>query len=62
MKPFLQLNLRDESPKPAAPGTKKQENEEPRPAIFGKRLNKLANKAAHRAATHAGGGSGLFSK
>ncbi|HEV2214886.1 MAG TPA: hypothetical protein VGR64_06320 [Terracidiphilus sp.] len=62
MKPFLELNLRDDRDKPAAPALNKPESEEPRPAPVAKRVNRLANKAAHRAATHSGTGSGLFSK
>jgi len=53
-KPFLQLNLRDESAKPAAANLVKAESEEPKPLIVGKRLNRLARKAAHRAARPSG--------
>jgi hypothetical protein len=63
MKPFLELNLRDDSAKSVPPNLAKPTNEESKPMIVGKRLNRLARKAAHRAATHSGGGgSGLFSK
>jgi hypothetical protein len=63
MKTLLQLNLRDESVKPANTNPTKTEGEEPKnPVIVDKRLNRMARKAAHRAATHSGGGTGLFSK
>ncbi|HEU5457992.1 MAG TPA: hypothetical protein VFU68_05195 [Terracidiphilus sp.] len=62
MKPLVELSLRDDRDRPAAPMSTQPEKQEPRPVIDAKRMNKLAKKAAHRAATHSGGGSGLFSK
>lgn len=62
MKSLVELNLRDQPDRPAAPKSAEPEKQEPKPVVDAKRLNKLAKKAAHRAATHSGGGSGLFSK
>ncbi len=62
MKTLLQLNLHDESVKPANPSQTAPAGEQPKPITVDKRLNKLARRAAHRAAIHSGGGSGLFSK
>lgn len=64
MKPILQLNLRDENEKPQAANLSKSGNEEARPVVLGKRVNRFVNRAAHKAAGEFGksGGSGLFSK
>ena len=63
MKPLVELHLRDDSEKAATPSPPKQEGEESKPLVPSKKLNRMARKAAHRAAVDAGrSSSGLFSK
>jgi hypothetical protein len=62
MEKLLQLHLEPDDKKSEAPNPSQQQAEEPKPLIVGKRLNRLARKAAHRAATEYGHSSGLFSK
>lgn len=63
MKPFVELNLHDDPEKATTPSPPKQEGEEIKPLVSSKKLNRLARKAAHRAALDSGRGSpGLFSK
>ncbi|MDE3186989.1 MAG: hypothetical protein KGM96_05610 [Acidobacteriota bacterium] len=63
MKPLLELHLRDEPEKAKAPDLPKQEVEESMPLAPSKKLNRMARRAAHRAAVDAGrSSSGLFSK
>ena len=62
MKPLLQLNLQDDREKPES-ANPKPESAEPVPPVVDKRLNRLARKAAHKAAMQYGrSGSGIFSK
>ena len=64
MERFIQLNLHNENEQaePAnLPSDQQQKVQEP--PIIGKRVNRMLNKAAHKAASHYGkGGSGIFSK
>lgn len=63
MESILKLNLQSDSEKPQAPGLPTPEREEPKPMVPSKRLNRIVNRAAHKAAIHMNrGGSGLFSK
>ncbi|HWA94876.1 MAG TPA: hypothetical protein VG844_09770 [Terracidiphilus sp.] len=63
MQSFLQLNLQTPEKKPENAGTTQPANEEQKNLVVGKRLNRMANRAAHKAATVYGRkGSGLFSK
>ena len=63
MERFIQLNLRDEKENANAANLPKPEEKEPDSPVLSKRVNKLINKAAHKAAGQYGrGGSGLFSK
>jgi len=63
MERFIQLNLRDEKENANAANLTKPEEKEPDSPVLSKRVNKLINKAAHKAAGQYGrGGSGLFSK
>ncbi|HEX7729856.1 MAG TPA: hypothetical protein VF392_12515 [Terracidiphilus sp.] len=63
MKPFLQLNLQTPDKKPEDATLPKPEGELNKPLGDPKRLNRIANRAAHKAASVYGrGGSGLFSK
>lgn len=62
MKSFLQLNLQTPERKPEDANAPKP-LEEQKPVVVNKRLNRMANRAAHKAATVYGrSGSGLFSK
>jgi hypothetical protein len=63
MERFIQLNLRDEKENANAASLPKPEVKEPGTPVLGKRVSKLLNKAAHKAAGEYGrGGSGIFSK
>ncbi len=63
MKPLLQLHLEDSTPKPETPTTPGPECEEPKPMVPSKRLNRIVNRAAHKAATEfSRNSSGIFSK
>ena len=64
MKPFLQLHLQSEGEKPQAANLPRSENEEAKPVVLGKRVNRFVNRAAHKAAGEfrKSAGSGLFSK
>lgn len=63
MKPFVELHLQDIPEKAKTPSPPTQEGEESKPFVPSKKLNRLARKAAHRAAADTGRGtSGLFSK
>ena len=63
MERFIQLNLRDEKENANAANLPKPEVKEADAPMLSKRVNKLLNKAAHKAAGQYGrGGSGIFSK
>lgn len=63
MKPFLQLNLQDNGEKAKAPDLLKPESEEPESQEALKRLNRMANRIAHKGANEYGRNtSGIFSK
>jgi hypothetical protein len=63
MESILKLNLQSDSEKAQAPSLPTPEREEPKPMVPSKRLNRIVNRAAHKAAVHMSrGGSGLFSK
>jgi hypothetical protein len=63
MKPFLQLNLNDHREKAEEANLPKPESTEPESEEARKRLNRLANIAAHKAASqYRRGNTGLFSK
>jgi hypothetical protein len=60
---LLQLNLQSDSAKTETENLLKPERAEVRPLVVGKRLNRMINKAAHKAATEFGPSrSGIFSK
>jgi hypothetical protein len=61
----LQLHLQTDNTKPDAENHPKPEgkNEEPKPFVTSKRLNRIINRAAHKGASQYGrNGSGIFSK
>jgi hypothetical protein len=63
MERFISLNLHDEKENANAANLPKPESKEPEAPVIGKRVNKMLNKAAHKAAGQYGrSGSGLFSK
>ena len=63
MASLLQLNLQSDSAKTENANLHKPECEEVRPLVVGKRLNRMINKAAHKAAREFGRKSpGIFSK
>lgn len=63
MKPFIKLNLQPPDRKPEDASAPKPEGEQAQPQTSGKSLSRIANRAAHKAATVYGrSGSGLFSK
>jgi len=63
MQTFLKLNLQVPEKKPEAEQLPRPEGEQPEPGVSDKRLNRMANQAAHKAAKVYGrSGSGLFSK
>jgi hypothetical protein len=63
MESILKLNLQSDREKMEASSLPTQESEEPKPMVPSKRLNRIVNRAAHKAAIHTSrGGSGIFSK
>jgi len=63
MDSLLQLHLQSDPAKPEAANPQKPENEQPELMVTSKRLNKIINRAAHKAATeYRKGASGIFSK
>ena len=61
MERFIQLNLRGDIEKAEAANLPKPEIKEPE--VFGKRLDRMVKRAAHRAATEfSRSKSGIFSK
>jgi len=61
MERFISLNLKDDSDKPANANLSPQPVTEPE--VSTKKLNAIANRAAHKGAQHSSrGGSGIFSK
>ncbi|WP_420237355.1 hypothetical protein ACOBR2_17320 [Telmatobacter bradus] len=61
MERFIQLNLKSDNDQPVQANLSPPEQEDP--SATAKKLNMIANKAAHKGAAHSGrGGSGLFSK
>lgn len=61
----LQLHLQSDNPKPEAESLPKPEgeNEETKPFVTSKRLNRMINRAAHKGASQYGrNSSGIFSK
>ncbi len=63
MERFIQLNLQTGSDKDEPANLPSSERKEPGPPVFSKRLHRLVNKAAHKAAAEFGQSkSGLFSK
>jgi hypothetical protein len=63
MKPILQLNLNDTSEKAEAPNLPSTNQVEPEPEVVRKRLDQIANRAAHKAAAEYGQySSSIFSK
>lgn len=63
MERFIQLNLNTSSEKTEAPNLPEPARKEPDAAEAAKRMNRIANRAAHKAATEfSRSKSGLFSK
>ena len=63
MKPLLQLNLNSDREKTDVASLPKPEGEASEPLVIGPKLNRMAKKIAHRAATEYGrSGSRIFSK
>ena len=63
MERFIQLNLRDENEKAGPASLPSDQQKVQEPPVIGKRVNRLLNKAAHKAASQYGrSGSGIFSK
>lgn len=64
MERFIQLNLHSDSEKAGEANVPNQERKEPEPPVISsKRVNKMINRAAHKASSEYGrGGSGIFSK
>lgn len=63
MERFIQLNLHDDSEKPAAENLPHPEQKGNEPPVIGKRVSKMLNKAAHKASSQYGkSGGGIFSK
>lgn len=63
MERFTQLNLRRDSEPVEPANLSKPEQKEPEPPVMGKRVNRIINKAAHKAASEFGRNrGGLFSK
>jgi hypothetical protein len=61
MERFIQLNLKNDSDKPENANVSPQQEAEPEVSF--KKLDMIANRAAHKAAAHTGhSGSGIFSK
>jgi hypothetical protein len=63
MTTFLQLNLQQPDKKPEDANLPNPQDTTPNPIEEGKKLNRMANRIAHKAAKVYGrSGSGLFSK
>lgn len=63
MERFIQLNLQSDTEKAAPANLPNPERKESEPPVMSKRLHRLVNKAAHKAASEFGRNkSGLFSK
>jgi hypothetical protein len=63
MQSILKLHLESENEKAEAPAPSKPDNKDPQPAVMGKRLHQMVNRAAHKAASQYGRqSSGIFSK
>ncbi|HUN83645.1 MAG TPA: hypothetical protein VMU48_04665 [Terracidiphilus sp.] len=63
MESILKLNLQSESEKTEGSSLRTPEPEEPKPMVPSKRLNRIVNRAAHKAALHSSrSSSGIFSK
>lgn len=64
MTTFLQLNLQQPDKKPEDANLPKSEGDQAQQLVSGKKLSRIANRAAHKAAGvyGRGGGSGIFSK
>lgn len=63
MERFIQLNLNTPSEKTEATNLPNPEHREPETVDAAKKINRIANRAAHKAATEFGRSkSGLFSK
>lgn len=60
---FLQLNLQQPDKKPDDANLPRPEGVQAQPVVSEKKLSRIANRAAHKAAGHFGrSGSGIFSK
>ncbi len=63
MERFIQLNLHSDGERAEAPSFFHPERKDPESPQIGKRLNRIVNKAAHKAASEFGRSrSGIFSK
>jgi hypothetical protein len=63
MKSILQLNLNNQNEKDESANLPKPDRVEQDPEAVSKRLNQIADRAAHKAAAHYGRySSGIFSK
>jgi hypothetical protein len=63
MQSILKLQLENDSAKADTPTPSKPEDKDPQPAVMGKRLHQMVNRAAHKAASQYGRqSSGIFSK
>ncbi|HLY39753.1 MAG TPA: hypothetical protein VKR52_01020 [Terracidiphilus sp.] len=63
MDSLLKLDLQPKNETPAAENLPKPEAKEPQPPLMGKRVHRLINKGAHKAAAQYGrSSSGIFSK
>lgn len=61
MERFIQLNLKSDDDQPVQANLSPSEPQDP--SVTAKKLNLIANKAAHKGAAHSSrSGSGLFSK
>jgi len=63
MERFIQLNLHSDGGKSEAASSSNPERKDPESPVIGRRLNRIAKKAAHKGATEFGRSrSGIFSK
>jgi len=63
MEHFIKLNLQSDAARGAAAGFSKPEGKVHEPRVISKRLNRIINRAAHKATTEfTRSGSGIFSK
>ena len=61
MEHFIQLNLHSDGERAKAPSFFKPERKDPEAPVIGRRLNRILNRAAHKAATEFGRSrSGIF--